>query len=134
MLLFELKLKSVNPSEIFNDLEENVFYTLVCDHPFVVYNSIEDQQIKLKDLIPTQPDVDNTSVENYDPIIAAKRNDKIYIIDGHHRYARDRRLKKDMIDVCVIELPQTKIEDLKWFEQLFKRKLKQVASGNIVLA
>ena len=130
MKLFELKLKNIDPSTIFSDLEEDVFYTLVCDHPDVVFDSIEVHQVNLSKLIPTQGIVDNLSVENSNPIIVAKRNNKFYIIDGHHRYARDRRRKIEEISACIIDLPSEHV-NLEWFEALFKKKLKQRSTGSI---
>lgn len=133
-LLGEAKLKNVvDPSTVFSDLEEDIFFTLFVDDPSVIWDSkgFNEETIELSSLIPTQEHVDG-QVDNDDPITVVRRNGKNYVIDGHHRMFTAEKKKAKKIECNVLDLPSEKITDLNWFSEKLGIPLKTTYAGTIV--
>lgn len=124
-LLEIVTIRFVNPDTVFSELEQEVFYTLLVDEPGTDDYGFEDETHPLAKLIPTQKYVDGYKSDNYNPIRVAERKGKLYIIDGHHRYTRDRKQKVEQVACAVIHLPDEHVEDLGWFERKLKIRLKR---------
>jgi hypothetical protein len=124
--LLEAKLKgAIDPFKFFSDLETDVFYTLFVDEPYSLSHGFNPETLRVRDIIPTQADVDGKHDVSDDPIIVVRRAGKNYVIDGHHRLYKALKNKAETIACEVLELPLEHVDDIRWFEQKLQLRLKQ---------
>lgn len=113
--LEELRIKDVSPIEdpILRTWQRILF---VVEHYEAIYNVpfyLRKEQVELKDLVPTQPHVGKTQIDEIKkvlvPIVCIRYGDKYYILDGHARSLRNRELGLSSIEAMIL-VPPVKID------------------------
>jgi hypothetical protein len=81
----------------------------VVEHYEAIYNIpfyLREEQVKLKDLVPTQSHVGKAQVDSIKkllvPIVCVHQEGKYYILDGHARSLRAKQLGLDSIDAMIM--------------------------------
>jgi hypothetical protein len=130
-LLNEIKVNGVvDIDKYFDDLETDVFFTLLVDYPSTAHDApgFKSETLPIDKLLPTQEFVEGTKSKNSDDIIVVERDGKHFIIDGHHRYARDLKNKKTEMTCTVLHFPKNHV-GLEWFEKQLGDKLTRDENG-----